>query len=197
MIEMPPRIAQLPRDRRGYPIPWNVFRGVEDFPIFTINDQSKHLEAIRRELCPICGVRLGSWKWFVGGIRSAFDPHGAYYDLPGHCDCEQYALAVCPYLSAPKYLGRIDVPDPSKVPADVPLVDITMLPDRPEVFVAVASDKMEIVGLLDSLTPIIVPQKPHLAYQFWRHGQQLLAVEAMPFIREVMGGDFKLPAVRR
>jgi hypothetical protein len=195
MTEMPYRIARLPRDRRGYPIPWNVLLGVGEAPLFTVNDTSKHLEAIRRELCPICGERLGSWRWFVGGIRSAFDPRGAYYDLPGHRDCERYALQVCPYLSAPVYLGRINVADPSKIPDKVRLVDITMLPERPEVFVAVASDKLDIVDVR-AMTPVIVPKKPHLAYEFWRHGKELSAKEALPVLRGVMGADWQIPALR-
>jgi hypothetical protein len=198
MIEMPYRIARLPRDRRGYPIPWNVFRGVDDAPIFTVNDSPKSLEAVRRELCPICGERLGTWKWFVGGIRSAFHPRGAYADLPGHHDCERFALATCPYLSLPNYLGRIDIPDPSKIPAGgAGFVDHTMIEERPEVFVAVASDKMEVVNLLEgSLTPVVVPKKPHLAYEFWFHGKQIGEAEAMPAMRRVMGEEWTVPALR-
>ena len=197
MIEMPYRIARLPRDRRGYPIPWNVLRGVDDAPLFTVNDQSKHFEAIRRELCPICGDRLGTWKWFVGGIRSAFDPYGGYYDLPGHRDCERFALATCPYLSLPNYLGRIDVVDPSKIPEGMVMANITRLPERPEVFIAVASDKMEITGIEEtSGTPIVVPKKPHLAYEFWFHGKQIGEAEAMPAMRRVMGEEWTVPALR-
>jgi hypothetical protein len=67
MIPMPPRIEKLPRDERGYPIPWNVLRDVDGKPIFTANDSAKHMRAIYEALCPICGERTGKWKWFVGG----------------------------------------------------------------------------------------------------------------------------------
>jgi hypothetical protein len=194
MIAMPDRIARLPQDSRGYPIPWNVLRGTDGKAIFTVNDQEKHVRAIREQLCPICGERLGRWRWFTGGIRSAFDPHGAYYDLPGHHECEQYALQVCPYLALPRYLGRIDVPDISKVPRDLDLVDITMIKDRPEVFVSVASSKAEVT--MHGFTPVLTPDRPYSAHEFWRAGKQITTEEAMPFLLQKMGAEWTLPRIR-
>jgi hypothetical protein len=177
---MPPRIARLPRDRRGYPIPWNVLKGVDDFPIFTVNDSERHLHALRAELCPICGERLGRWRWFVGGIRSAFDPHGAYFDLPGHHECEAFALQVCPYLALPQYLGRIDVADPTKLPKDsLTLIDPTMIPERPAVFVSVASDKLEILDVQPGAV-LIAPGRPYLGHEYWRHGQRSRSAPVTP-----------------
>jgi len=193
---MPPRIARLPKDKRGYPIPWNVLRGVGDAPIFTINDQTKHFQALRSKLCPICGERLGKWMWFVGGILSAFAPNGAYYDLPGHHECEQFALSTCPYLALPVYLGRIDVPDPSKLPKDVVTRNITQIPERPEVFVSVASDDVKVVRIGAGGTPMIRPRRPYLAYEFWLHGESITAVEALPILRKTLGEDWTLPEVR-
>ena len=115
-METPDRVAKLPKDHRGYPIPWNVMRGEDGTAFFTVNDDRKAHRALREELCPICGERLGRWRWFVGGPRSAFDPHGWYLDLPGHRECMHFALATCPYLAAPKYLGRVDVIHPEKLP---------------------------------------------------------------------------------
>lgn len=196
-IMMPDRIARLPKDKRGYPIPWNVQIGKDDTPLFTVNDQEKHFEALLRQLCPICGERLGKWKWFVGGILSAFDPRGAYYDLPGHHECETFALQVCPYLSMPKYLGRIDLPDPSKLPEGVTTKSITMIPERPEIFVAVASDKFEVHSIrTDADMPVLRPARPYLAHEFWRHGVRLPERLASPILREVLGAEFKLPALR-
>ena len=195
-IFMPPRIARLPKDKRGYPIPWNALRGVDDTPFFTVNDQGKHMHALREKLCPICGEKLGKWMWFVGGIQSAFDPHGAYYDLPGHHECESFALAVCPYLSAPNYLKRIDVADPSKVPEDVALFNITMIPERPAIFVSVASNGLDIVALNnDSLTPVIRPRKPYLGIEYWLHGKEISEKEALPILRKKLGADFHIPAI--
>jgi hypothetical protein len=191
----PDRIARLPKDRRGYPIPWNVLRGVDDAPVFTVNDDRKHREALRRGLCPICGERLGRWKWFVGGPRSAFDPHGWYFDLPGHHECIQFALATCPYLATPRYLGRVDVPDPSKLPPEARiLLDETMIPSRPDLFVAVASQFIEVQERA-LLAPYVRPMRPALAYEYWRHGRQVSKSEALPLLRTALGVEWNFPAV--
>jgi len=110
MIEPPPRLARRPRDARGYVIPWNVLIGVGGAPIFTVNDDQKQWTALTFELCPLCGEANGREMWFVGGPQSAFDPDGWYIDLPAHQECAEFALQTCPYLAAPRYEGRIDIP---------------------------------------------------------------------------------------
>ena len=197
MTEFPPRIARLPRDKRGYPIPWNVLRGVDDTPIFTVNDDRRHFQAMREGLCPICGERLGRWKWFVGGPRSAFDPNGWYLDLPGHHECERFALAVCPYLAMPQYLKRVDVPDPSKLGDVTPiLLDRTQIADRPEVFVTVASDCAEMSENQLPLLPYVRPVRPYLGIEYWRHGQQIGLEAALPFLRAALGENWTEPEIR-
>lgn len=191
---IPARLQHRPLDARGYPIPWNVLRGVNDAPIFTVNDDRRHYQALRQGLCPICGERLGQWKWFIGGPRSAFDPHGWYQDLPAHRDCALYALVTCPYLAAPKYLGRVDVPDPAKLPplARV-LLDPTMIPERPALFVAVASAQVEVQDNGRVKLPYVRPTRPARAYQFWQHGRELEIAEALPLLRSALGVDWQLP----
>jgi len=194
-VIMPPRIARLERDERGYPIPWNVLRGEGNAPIFTVNDDQKAWEALRRSLCPICGERLGKWKWWVGGPRSAFHEHGWYIDLAMHHECMQFALAVCPYLAAPKYLGRIDVAKPELVPAGTLLMLEELNTDRPQVFVAAAGDRIEYQerGLLQ---PFTRPWRPALAYEYWRHGHQISEEAALPHLRAMLGEEWTVPAVQ-
>lgn len=193
---MPYRISRLPRDRRGYPIPWTVLRGEDDTPLFTVNDDRRTWTALRDQLCPICGERLGTWRWFVGGPRSAFDENGWYLDLPGHRDCMTFSLATCPYLAAPKYLGRVDVIDPSKLPPEARiLLDETMIAERPEVFVVVASDVIE--GLARGvLQPYVRPRRPYLGHEYWRHGHRISIDEARPYLRAVLGAGWEEPARR-
>lgn len=192
---IPDRIARLPKDKRGYPIPWNILRGVDGSPLFTVNDDRRAWRALREHLCPICGEPLGRWHWWVGGPRSAFDEHGWYIDLPGHHECMTFSLATCPYLAAPKYLGRIDVADPSKLPPEARiLLDETMISDRPDVFVAVASSRVEVMPR-NGFVPYTRPARPALAYEFWRHGQRIPLHRAMPMLRGVLGADWQLPEV--
>lgn len=193
---VPRRMQSLAVDPRGYAIPWNVMRGIDGTGIFTVNDDRKHYEAIRRELCPLCGERLGAWKWFVGGPGSAFDVNGWYLDLPGHRDCIEYALQVCPYLALPKYLGRIDVPAHKmhNVPPEARLLlDETIAPERPDIFVAQASAYVELKVNHRPALPHVRPHKPILERGYWRHGRKLAEAEALPFLRSALGEDFNLP----
>jgi hypothetical protein len=194
---MPERIARLDTDARGYPIPWNVLRAKDGTPFFTVNDDRKAWRALREGLCPICGGKLGNWKWFTGGPKSAFDEHGWYLDLPGHHECIQFALATCPYLAAPRYLGRIDVADPSKLPTEAKiLLDETILTERPEVFVAVAAGKVEAQRRplwFGELQPYVRPSRPFLGYEFWRHGKQIALDEALPVLRGIFGAEWEPP----
>ena len=195
MTNMPERIAKLPRDPRGYPIPYNVARGVDGTPLFTVNDSRTHMQCLCQGLCPICGETLGKWKWFVGGPRSAFEEHGWYIDLPGHAECEKFALQTCPYLAAPRYLGRIDIV-PEKLPGAAILIDETQIPGRPDFFVAVAGDRVEISAPPEPglHLPYVRPVRPFLEYEFWQHGQQIPVHRAMPILRGLFGADWKLPA---
>lgn len=194
-IIMPPRIARLPQDARGYPIPWNVLRGVDDTPIFTVNDERRALRALYESLCPICGERLGRWRWFTGGPRSAFDPNGWYADLPGHRECIEFALVTCPYLAMPKYLHRVDIADPSKLPP-IALVNLdqTQMADRPEIFVATCGDRCELSSR-DPFLPYVRPARPLADWSFWRHGERITTEQAMPFLRRALGADWELPQV--
>jgi hypothetical protein len=192
-VEEPFRIKRLPKDTRGYPIPWNVLRADDGTPFFTVNDSRKALVALREDRCPICGERLGRWHWFVGGPRSAFEHGGCYIDLPGHRECMEYALQTCPYLAMPKYLGRIDVANPEKLPPEARiLLDETQIPERPALFVAVGASSAECLdrGLL---IPYLKPMRPWLEWAFWRHGRRISDDEAMPFLRTALGAEWQLP----
>jgi hypothetical protein len=192
-VTVPARIARLPRDPRGYPIPWNVLRTESDV-FFTVNDDRRSWQALREDLCPICGEKLDSLIWFVGGPRSAFHPDGWYLDLPGHQECIEYALQTCPYLAAPKYLGRVDVVHPGKLPPEAAvLIDETMIPDRPELFVAVGCSAIQMLKRPFPLSPYLKPGNPS-QWTFWRHGQQIPVHRALPILRGMFGADWMPPA---
>jgi hypothetical protein len=195
---MPDRIAALPKDPRGYPIPWGILKGPDGTAFFTINDDRLHWRAVKEGLCPICGERLGRWKWFVGGPKSAFDGDGWYIDPPMHHDCAQYALATCPYLAAPRWLAKqgVYIPKAEKlVPEYRALVDPTQDMTRPIVFVAVASAQVVLHkrGPRGLLAPFIRPLWPLLSYEFWHLGHQVALSDALPLLREALGPDWMPP----
>jgi hypothetical protein len=190
-VPMPPRIAALPRDSRGYPIPWNVMRDDAGDPIFTVNDSVKHVQALTGSLCPICGQPHDGTIWFIGGPRSAFDPNGFFLDAPAHEDCLEYALQTCPYLGAPLYVspGNLIERNKSKVPAGTALVDHTQDPNRPEMFVMVES-RGTLIYPRDS--GLWLRPNGRLRTRFWRNGQQLAEIEGLRIVRDFYGYEPEL-----
>jgi hypothetical protein len=177
---MPERIARLPRDRRGLPIPFLVLtdRGTGK-PNFTINDAAKQARCLAEDRCPICGEGLTRGRWFVGGPGSAFHPNGAYLDPPMHFECAHFALRVCPFLAAPVYSGRIDDKgfDWSAHPGEAMLVDPTVIAERPSLFVAIMAVGQKQVGPAHS--PYLKPRRPYSRVEFWRFGRQLDEAEGV------------------
>lgn len=169
-IPIPERLSHRPVDPRGYAIPWIVLHDTAGNPQFAINDSHLRGIALDKDLCHICGTGLFRGRWFVGGPVSALHPNGAFYDGGMHDECAHYALAVCPYLAAPRYAKRLD--DARMRPEDAPeglvTIDTTMLPDRPPVFVAVMS-----IGQRRVTDDNVLPTRPYRRIEFWRHGQKI------------------------
>lgn len=136
-VPLPALMADLPKDRRGFPIPAIVARDNAGGPLFTINNDETVSRFLSESRCGVCGNELEYGDlWWVGGPLSAFHLNGCYRDGPMHCECSTYALQVCPHLAAPLYTKSLGALPAMKngVPFAV-LQDSTMLPDRPIVFV--------------------------------------------------------------
>jgi hypothetical protein len=190
-VPIPERMAALDRDRRGYPIPYVVQRDKLGQPHFTVNDSFKVERAAALDLCGICGQKLMRGRWFVGGPGSAFHEHGAYIDGPLHRECCAYALKVCPYLAAPNYAGRIDgkTLKPGLLPAGVvALLDPTMDPSRPAVFVAIHCTGQKRVD-----NGYFKPRRPYLAAQVWRQGEILADLTRDEILDSLKAGGVLVP----
>ena len=98
-ISVPLRIAALPRDARGYFIPWFVHceRGIPDFRVV---GAGKVERAVAGQRCWICGDRLGRNLAFVLGPMCTINRVSA--EPPAHRECANYAVQVCPFLARPK-----------------------------------------------------------------------------------------------
>lgn len=177
-VEIPAMMQDLEIDKRGYPMPWVLFRDTQGVAHFAINDSTTTYACKTENLCSICGKRMGSDMWFVGGPMSAFHPHGAYLDPPVHHDCGTYALQVCPYLATPKWANNAIGPKVAaklltdgKAPAAAGFLDYNAgeLSDRPEVFVF-----MKVEGfIMTSPTAPLRPVGRYLDLELWRHGQKV------------------------
>lgn len=104
LATIPASMARLPRDPRGYPIPWFVdmkappHNGGPDFRIM----DGKHLKiAMRERRCWVCGGRLlGEHGTFVAGPMCGVNRTSA--EPPCHLDCARWSAMACPFLSQPK-----------------------------------------------------------------------------------------------
>lgn len=95
--DAPARVARLPADPRGFPVPWFVAwrDGVPHFPAV---DAEKLGVAWRDERCWVCGDKLGAWRGWVVGPMSVIE--GATPEPPSHCDCAAFAVIACPHLTS-------------------------------------------------------------------------------------------------
>jgi hypothetical protein len=104
---MPDRIAALPRDHRGYPVPWFVEWIIdghaapigEGAPDFRVMSSERLADALRYRRCWICGGRLGAHQTFVIGPMCAVNRTSA--EPPSHQECGSWSARACPFLTRP------------------------------------------------------------------------------------------------
>ena len=113
----PRRIAALPADRHGYPVPWFVAT-IDGTPDFRVIKPGAIRDALRFRLCWICGQPAGANAAFVIGPMCAVNRVSA--EPPSHRDCAIYAATHCPFLTRPGMRRRdTALPDGHVDPAGV------------------------------------------------------------------------------
>ncbi len=102
---MPDAIAALPRNARGYPVPFFVayVDGKPDFRL--VRPETLH-EAVERRLCWICGQPLGAQGTFVLGPMCCVNR--ANSEPPSHRKCAEFAVQACPFMLRPEMERRED-----------------------------------------------------------------------------------------
>lgn len=119
LIDLPSRMAGLPRDERGYPVPKFVewFDGKPDFRVV----DSRHMIAcVRSDLCWLCGNKLGRYKAFVLGPMCAVNRINS--EPPSHYECARFAVRNCPFLTKPMAKrNKRDLPDDHHEAAGLPI----------------------------------------------------------------------------
>ncbi len=101
-VEMPPRIAALPR-LRGFPVPWFVDKVDGEYD-FRVMDKRKLVLAVTEGLCWVCGGKLGRHRSFVIGPMCGVNRTNA--EPPSHTECARYSALACPFLSRPHMKRR-------------------------------------------------------------------------------------------
>lgn len=87
-----------PVDRRGFPVPFFVAE-VDGEWRFDIVDPKKYQQCIDRDLCWLCGERLGRYRAFVIGPMCVINRVSS--EPPSHLDCAEFACTACPFLTRP------------------------------------------------------------------------------------------------
>lgn len=96
---IPSRVNKLPRDKRGFPVPWFVAWNAEGEPVFQAMDPAKLVAAIKFKRCWICGEQLGKFSTFTIGPMCVCNRLSS--EPPAHLDCSTFAVQNCPFLASP------------------------------------------------------------------------------------------------
>src|SRR5260370_41025020 len=99
--EMPGRMARLPRDHTGRPVPWFVWWD-GDRPDFRVIGKRKPEDAVRHKLCWVCGCpfQRQEHRAFVVGPMCAVNRLSS--EPPSHIDCAVYSAVMGPFLPRPQ-----------------------------------------------------------------------------------------------
>ena len=104
--ELPPlprRWQSLPIDERGYPVPFFVaYR--DGKPDHRVADPQKKFQCVAKNLCWLCGQRLGGYLAFVIGPMCTITR--ATSEPAQHYECSNYAVRSCPHLTRPEAQRR-------------------------------------------------------------------------------------------
>lgn len=108
-----PRIAALPIDERGYPVPYFVQwlhpdgspakRGLGK-PDHRVMDSTAFMDCVMNGKCWVCGQSMGRIGVFVIGPMCAVNHNTA--EPPSHQDCARWSVMGCPFLSNPDMVRR-------------------------------------------------------------------------------------------
>lgn len=102
---MPPRIAKLRRDARGYPVPafvaWVHGADGKPLPDFRAIKPGYVLRCIQERRCWICGQHLVEKRaaYVIGPMCMA---NRISAEPPSHEACARFAATECPFLNTPK-----------------------------------------------------------------------------------------------
>lgn len=181
-IPIPFNLSKNDRDRRGFPIPFIVYRDKMGTAHFTVDDVAKLNQALAEKRCGLCGkpLKLGH-LWLISGPESAFSDEGLFTVPPAHADCARYSVQICPYLAAPKYSRLIEdrtlnadaLDDMAAVHND------QIAPPRPSLIVVARTSGIKLIDPQDGSGKMhIAPRRPWKEIEFWRHGKQISQKQA-------------------
>jgi hypothetical protein len=131
---IPERLAHLPLDERGFPIPYFI-PIVHGKPEFRFADSKKKIHCRNYKKCWICGKRLLAGKfWFITGPKGL--KNRTVSDEAMHEECARFSLKVCPHMFYEKAERRT-------TETDIPLLYApSQALEKPKLFFLVEADKI-------------------------------------------------------
>lgn len=96
----PARILALPRDERGYPIPFFVETLEGGKRDFRIASSRRLIQCHRERRCWVCGGRHHPLMTFPIGPMCAINLTSA--EPPSHPECARWSAQACPFLTSPR-----------------------------------------------------------------------------------------------
>jgi hypothetical protein len=102
--DLPARMRRLRVDHRGFPVPWFVHWDEHGEPQFPVIGMNKVQRASERDLCWVCGEKLGQIRASVIGPMCAITR--TISEPQSHVDCARFSARRCPFLSQPR-MGRV------------------------------------------------------------------------------------------
>lgn len=95
---LPARLAHLPIDARGFPVPYFV-AWVDGKPDHRVVEPARRVKAVKERRCWVCGEPLGRFGAFVLGPMCAVTRTTS--EPAAHRECAEYSVQACPFLSRP------------------------------------------------------------------------------------------------
>jgi len=121
-IPIPERMLSLPfSEKWGLPVPFFVdkeYRTPEGEYEFRMAGKDAWVTCVNKDLCWCCGGKLGTYRTFGIGPMCALNRLAG--DPPGHRECMEYAVKVCPFMINPDYARRQKDRPPQEMQAAVP-----------------------------------------------------------------------------
>jgi hypothetical protein len=177
--QIPDRIARLPKNKAGYPIPWFVGY-VDGEPDFRVIRAGGIRDAVQFGRCWVCGQPRGSYAAFTIGPMCAVNRISA--EPPAHRDCAIYSATHCPFLTTPNMVRRErHIPEGATNPAGV------MIKRNPGVALVWISKRWKMGRVGDGV--LFDVGDPH-ATHWYAHGREATRAEVLASI------DSGLPALR-
>lgn len=114
-------MQELRRDSKGRVVPFFVKEIDGQEPDFRITEPQRIVECMAKDICWVCGQKLGRHKAFVLGPMCAINRVNS--EPPSHYDCARYSVQVCPFLSEPRMHRReAGLPDEIVQPAGLAIM---------------------------------------------------------------------------